>query len=159
MNKKIVKYIYLTLIIIWMIVVFSFSNQVAEKSGQASGSISEKIVNVITKNKEITQDERKQLSIKIETPIRKLAHFSIYTIGGILIFAYINTFDVKTKNKFIYSISFGLFYACTDEFHQLFVKGRSGEIRDICIDSLGVLIGVFITYGVIQFIKLTKKKL
>ena len=124
MNKKIVRYIYVTLIIIWMIVVFSFSNQVAEKSGQTSGSISEKIVNVITKNKEITPEERKQLSIKIETPIRKLAHFSIYTIGGILIFEYINTFDVKTKNKFMYSISFGLFYACTDEFHQLFEEAE-----------------------------------
>ena len=32
----------------------------------------------------------------------------------------------------------------TDEIHQLFVPGRSGEIRDVCIDSLGVITGIII---------------
>jgi VanZ family protein len=33
-------------------------------------------------------------------------------------------------------------YACTDEFHQLFVPGRAGLITDVLIDSIGA---VFIT--------------
>ena len=28
-------------------------------------------------------------------------------------------------------------YACTDEFHQLFVPGRSGNFRDVIIDTSG----------------------
>ena len=32
----------------------------------------------------------------------------------------------------------------TDEIHQLFISGRSGEIRDVCIDSLGVITGIII---------------
>ena len=35
-------------------------------------------------------------------------------------------------------------YAATDEIHQLFVPGRSGEIRDVCLDSLGVITGIII---------------
>ena len=31
------------------------------------------------------------------------------------------------------------FYGATDEFHQLFVPGRSGEVRDWAIDTLGAL--------------------
>ena len=33
-------------------------------------------------------------------------------------------------------------YAATDEFHQLFIEGRSGEVRDVGIDSLGALLGL-----------------
>ena len=35
-------------------------------------------------------------------------------------------------------------YAATDEFHQLFVEGRSGEIRDILIDTSGALTGALL---------------
>ena len=38
----------------------------------------------------------------------------------------------------------GTFYAGTDEFHQLFVPGRSGQITDVILDSCGVLTGVLV---------------
>ena len=49
-----------------------------------------------------------------------------------------------TKKQIIYSILFTTLYACTDEIHQLFVEGRSGEIRDIIIDGLGATLGTMI---------------
>ena len=33
-------------------------------------------------------------------------------------------------------------YAATDEFHQLFVPGRSGQLSDVILDSAGALAGV-----------------
>ena len=30
-----------------------------------------------------------------------------------------------------------ILYSCSDEIHQLFIPGRSGEIRDVLIDTLG----------------------
>lgn len=42
-------------------------------------------------------------------------------------------------------------YAVTDEFHQLFVPGRSASTRDILIDSLAALCGVAILLGVKAF--------
>ena len=35
-------------------------------------------------------------------------------------------------------------YAATDEFHQLFVPGRSGQISDVVLDSAGALAGLLI---------------
>ena len=34
-------------------------------------------------------------------------------------------------------------YSCTDEFHQLFIPGRSGKLVDTFIDLFGSAIGVF----------------
>ncbi len=39
-----------------------------------------------------------------------------------------------------------IFYAATDEFHQLFVSGRSGQLRDVCIDAAGAVIGICIYF-------------
>ena len=38
------------------------------------------------------------------------------------------------------------FYAATDEFHQLFVAGRSGQIKDVLIDTIGACIGLLVLY-------------
>ena len=37
-----------------------------------------------------------------------------------------------------------LAYAFTDESHQTFVIGRSGNFFDVGIDSLGILVGVLV---------------
>lgn len=46
----------------------------------------------------------------------------------------------------IISILMCVIYACSDEIHQLFVFGRSGEIRDVLIDFIGSFIGILIVY-------------
>lgn len=43
-----------------------------------------------------------------------------------------------------FSLPLSVLYACSDELHQHFVPGRSGEIRDVLVDSAGVLIGILI---------------
>ena len=35
-------------------------------------------------------------------------------------------------------------YAATDEFHQVFVPGRSGKVADVLLDSAGALLGVLL---------------
>ena len=56
--------------------------------------------------------------------------------------------------KILYSIIFGGSYAITDEIHQIWVPGRSGNIFDVGIDTLGVVTGVLIY---ITFRKILKK--
>ena len=43
---------------------------------------------------------------------------------------------------------FAVLYAASDEFHQLFVPGRAGSIRDVIIDGTGAVLGVCIFVGV-----------
>ena len=131
-NKK--QIIYMFLIIIWMIVVFTFSNEPAEKSSKVSGGITEKVVHVITKdNEKVTQTQKDT----IETIIRKCAHFVLYAIGGYLVANFVNTTKAQDRRILLYAILFTFTYAITDEVHQLFVPGRSGEIRDVIIDTAG----------------------
>ena len=71
-----------------------------------------------------------------------------------------NTFKTNTKTKLLICLLFGLLYAASDEFHQKFVSGRSCEIRDVCIDTLGVLFGnllVIITGKIIKKFNYAKK--
>jgi VanZ family protein len=40
------------------------------------------------------------------------------------------------------ALLFSAFYAATDEFHQLFVSGRSGTVWDVLIDTAGAALGL-----------------
>ena len=123
------KRIDIILLILWMILIFIMSSFDAVESGNQSGSIVTFIGNILNIS---------DVSL-LSLIIRKLAHFTKYFVLGVLT---INVFkDYKVDNVFIYSLLFCVFYACTDEIHQLFVPGRSGNIMDVLIDSFGSLIG------------------
>ena len=48
-------------------------------------------------------------------------------------------------------------YASLDEFHQTFVSGRDGNIRDVFIDTSGAFFfGILAFYGIIKILKLKK---
>ena len=53
---------------------------------------------------------------------------------------------VHIEKSLVKSFIFTFLYACTDEFHQLFIAGRAGQFRDVCIDSTGALIMILIIY-------------
>lgn len=79
--------------------------------------------------------------------VRKGAHIFAYFVLGILMFNTLWRVDLS-KFKFNYLVGLSIIvcalYAASDEFHQLFINGRSGEIRDIIIDSCAATVGVFI---------------
>ena len=49
--------------------------------------------------------------------------------------------------------SMAVCYAATDEFHQWFVPGRSCEVRDVCVDGTGALIGCLAAAGIWKLIR------
>ncbi len=118
--KKInlIRIILLVLIAIWMIIVFNFSDENAEKSSQTSGKITEQVVEVLNKN--ISAKEKAKKVEKYQPIIRKIAHITLYTIGGILTILYANTFKITLTKKVMYAIIFCVIYAITDEIHQKF---------------------------------------
>lgn len=145
-KEKIKKIIYLAFIIIWMLTVFMFSNENGNESQNTSRNVTKAIVKIITYNKNILEEQEIALIEKTDYFIRKLAHYSIYLLGGILIYNYINTFNLKVSKKIIISIIIGGLSATFDELHQYFVADRSARIFDVCIDSLGVITGVTLIY-------------
>jgi len=152
-NKILIRGILIILIVLNCTTIFCFSAQGADKSNNSSGIVVNTIIENLPNTKNLSKEEKEQIKEKITKPIRKLAHFSIYTCLGFLLFSLFQTFDgIKPKTKFAYSWGLGTFYACTDEIHQKFVGGRSSEITDVLIDSSGVIFGILICFVVCKFI-------
>ena len=145
MKKK--RVITLILIIAWMILVFFLSNQSADDSETLSQGVLRTILKLFNLKGETL--------IITENLIRKFAHLALYTLGGILIFMHVKTYNLEDNSKVILTQVIGTTYALTDEFHQLFILGRSGEVRDILIDSLGIAIGMLV---IVMIDKIRKKK-
>lgn len=67
--------------------------------------------------------------------------------------AFMCTYNTKVLYKFGISLLVGLIYAITDEYHQSFVAGRGPSIRDVCIDTTGVFIGIIIVLIIVSVFK------
>ena len=55
-------------------------------------------------------------------------------------------YNISIEKQLVYAILFCLIYACSDEIHQLFVSGRSGNLLDVMIDLLGSLCSILPIY-------------
>jgi VanZ family protein len=71
--------------------------------------------------------------------LRKAGHVTEYFLLGILFFhAFRNNSLQKWRLRWtIYSIIGVVFYAVSDEFHQIFVFSRTASLIDVGIDSAG----------------------
>ena len=55
------------------------------------------------------------------------------------------------------TISIGILYAISDEFHQSFSPGRSPKVTDVYIDTLGVIVGALLVILIRMIYKKIKK--
>ena len=117
---------------------FYFSNQ----NGDRSNGISEDIVLHILNLLSISPDSSIKVMDLANFVIRKLAHFSEYTVLGI---GLCGLMRVLVKRYWgIAAIVLGAVLASLDEFHQLFIPGRSAMVSDVVIDTCGVVVGSII---------------
>lgn len=161
MNKNLkifLRIILIFLIITNCIVIFKFSSEQSEQSDKSSGRIVDTIVENHPKMKKLSQKEKEIKKQEIVFPVRKMAHFSVYTCLGILLYLFMKTFEISNRKKVLISIVLAFLYACSDEIHQLFVGGRSGEFRDVLIDSCGAGFGIFVVWIICEIYKKIKKQ-
>ena len=131
--------------VLWMIVIFSFSAKVSEDSEEMSRSVGMLIGKAVIKEyKEWPGKRQAAFAAKIDYPVRKAAHASEYAILGILLTGAILDIRKPWKRQLLACFLIGAAYAASDEYHQLFVPGRSGQIRDVMIDSAGVAAGIIL---------------
>ena len=137
-NKK-----FTVIVIAIMAFIFFQSALPADLSSQESGRVVDLIIRLFQGILPI--DRQTMVFI-----VRKGAHFTEYTIlGGVLVPAVkewmaVDTTPVPVVRERITAWLAGTLYAVTDEIHQFYVPGRSCELRDIGIDSCGVLAGVLV---------------
>lgn len=124
--KKIIKLLF---IIIWLLVIFLFSNQDGSTSTSLTNGILEKYLFFVDSD----------IFFMI---IRKMAHITEYFILGILVLNFINEF--KIDKKIVISILICFILASFDELHQLFIPDRTGCLLDVFIDMFGASLGILI---------------
>lgn len=97
-------------------------------------------------------------SVGFHTILRKLAHFSEYgLLGGLWATElWLGPHPQKGRGAAI-RLGFCMLTAFLDETIQLFVPGRSGEVRDIWIDTSGALLGILFVCLICYVIKKWKR--
>jgi VanZ family protein len=170
--------------VVLMIVIFLFSSKPAEESSAESSRIVNLVLHAVEylRQTKFTVQEFSYWAEMIHTPIRKMAHMTEYAVLSLTFFlpAFFQDGAVarekeqsgnmdggerKQEKKVLWklclrSILFSMLYASTDEFHQLFVEGRSGSVRDVMIDTLGATLGILFflcLWKIITFLTLSKK--
>lgn len=123
-----------TLLIVWMIVIFSLSQMAGEESSEQSRF-------VVWLFSSLGLDLNGWFGDMTMWLVRKAAHtFEFFLF---CIFAH-NVLHIYLKNamRFAYALIATALYACSDEIHQVFINGRAGCFQDVLIDTFGGILGL-----------------
>lgn len=141
MNIK--KLIFRLLVVSMMFMILSFSSDTATVSKSKSMMIVEKIKPIV----KVIADELEVKPIstsRLDHYVRKAAHMFNYFVLTIVCFlafrAVIPKFWVSVFLTWLLATCFSMI----DEYYQTFIPGRGGQVRDVFIDSIGIIIALVI---------------
>lgn len=135
-----------------MLLIFFFSSQTSSESLD----VTHKTLNVYyekTGQDSVEWQEYKDMeSFRVfRSKFRDLMHVVEYLSLGFWLFTLIRLY--KVKHSKLFSVGIGALYSFSDEIHQAFVPGRSAELFDFCLDSVGVILGVFLAKLIYEIIR------
>lgn len=150
-----------------MVLIYWFSDQPDTVSSEQSMRIGKLICSILVGGYDtLSEVTRNQYAELIDHFVRKSAHFCEYAVLGMLTWGSFCSVravfgekgrrcsetcsEAESGSRSLWAYrKIELFawvwcicYAATDEFHQLFVPGRYGMVRDVILDSLGALTGI-----------------
>ena len=155
-GKKVFLVVYVILILFWGGVIYKLSSMNSNNSNSSStgiiGNFIEDSVKVTNKaglsNSHPNESKIDKTSKLLNAPLRKVMHATVYFILAIMIILFITVMQEKKKYflALLITIVICFLFACTDEYHQTFVGGRTGQFKDVLIDTSGALAGTLL-YG------------
>lgn len=154
---KIKRIIKLVFVIIWMGIIFSFSSDNSIASTEKSDSVIIKTVEFFL-GRSLDEAERETWTDYLVFPVRKGAHFFLYFVLGILMISLCQEFFGIIYYRVLFlAVFLSFLYACSDEIHQLFVAGRSGQFIDVVLDTFGSIVGILVYQFIYNKVKRRKK--
>ena len=132
--------------ILMMSMIFSFSSQNGTESSHLSEKVARGIFITIDHVMDRGWDDEKiqELADEYQYPVRKLAHMTDYSALAVAVSFPLYVYGL---HGFLLMLVAGIIcvgFSCGDEYHQSFVAGRSPSVRDVGIDSIGVLAGILL---------------
>lgn len=149
--------------LIIMGMIFQFSAKPAVNSDESSRTVANLVIKLYEdiSDHELEDGERIYLIDTVNHVIRKGAHFTEYAILACSVAFHLYVWGKRRKSILFIATAISALYAISDEVHQLYVPGRSGELRDVIIDSCGAITGAFlfcVIWLIISKIKTRKTK-
>lgn len=132
--------------VLMLTLIFSFSSQTGEESGNLSYQISYQIVETANHilHIEKTPDELAADAESIHLYVRKAAHMTEYFILALTVALPLFIYRLRTIPRIGLNLIICAGAAALDEYHQSFVDGRGPAVTDVCIDTTGVLIALIV---------------
>ena len=135
------------IILALMLMIFGFSAGNGEESSSLSAKLTTWLMRLIYPEYDaLSQGQRAGAFALLHLLVRKAAHFSEYALLGAALRQFLWTFPLRRPGAAAWLAA--TLYAALDEWHQTFVSGRSGQLRDICIDSAGALFGILVAASI-----------
>lgn len=135
--------IILILLILLMIMIYCLSAQPADESTITSSGFCTLAAKVLfSRFSSYDADMQKTIIRGLSHIVRKAAHFSEYALMGFLWYLLLR----KKRLNVLLSISATAIYASSDELHQRFVNGRSGQLSDVLLDTCGGCFGILTAF-------------
>lgn len=132
-------------VVVWMALIFYLSHQPGGESSHLSGGVLT-FIHALIPMFDLHENEW------IHTFVRKGAHLGAYLIlGALFMIALRSSYQTTLRKRAFIAFISSFLYAISDEVHQLFVSGRSGQVTDVLIDSLGAAIGIGIYLAISRF--------
>lgn len=131
-----------------MVFIFINSSKSGVQSHKQSGVIEEVVEKVVPDKVQISLKDSK-LFKSIDYTVRKSAHMIEFFMLAIAVSTLLFTLGIRGKKAVVYILFTILMYAVLDEFHQLYVPGRTSTVKDVLIDFLGGgggTIGFYLVY-------------
>ena len=129
-----------------MAAIYLFSAQSGESSGALSYRVSYEIVEAKDRilNTQKSEDQLAAEAHAIHYYVRKVAHMTEYFLLALCVSFPLYVYGVRGIWLLLLAGIICVGFAGLDEYHQSFVANRGPSVKDVGIDSIGVLAGILL---------------
>lgn len=159
--------ITICLVILWIFVIFYFSNSDSILSYNQTQLVFRKLISfgfrIVRKlgltSRNLGNPAISHIASKYHILFRKICHVTVYLIFAFLLNAMLkNNSKYKQTTQALFTILACFIVSLVDEHHQSNVSGRIGAFTDCLIDTSGATLGVILYFLYHKFKNWIKKK-
>ncbi|MDE6713358.1 MAG: VanZ family protein [Lachnospiraceae bacterium] len=129
-----------------ILVIFILSSQNGVASGDTSRELTMGLLRLMAgENAYVTASNQSAMEA-LDALIRMIAHIGEYAFLSLMIGFAVTVNGFRGKIRMFYMCFLGMIVAVADEFFQIFVPGRYGDLKDIAFDSVGIIATAVLSY-------------
>lgn len=139
-KRRILAAVTLIPLVLISMVIFGFSSQTGEQSGEVSDGLTVRLLSLFTDVSKLSDEELETLVISLRHKVRKTAHVLEYAAFGFFLELHLCTW--LKKLPWLAGLTVSALYGFSDELHQYFVGDRAMQLKDVGFDLFGAALGI-----------------